>query len=128
MDIIRIDPEDIFCDEEMAEDYIKVLNGIIYSCVRYDEYSEGNRNKVALDLTVACYELGLDALEVLDKLVKIGAIDPQKDDEAPIIRVERALNYSHRFDWDYMIDPEDYVEANGMVLFEFMPFRYELSK
>ena len=110
--VIKIDKNKVrLLNSEMDQmnDYINLLNGIAYACQSYDEYSEGYRNTVAVDLTVGCYMLGLDAHEVLERFVIAGLIDPSKDDEAPVDRVNRVLDYRHKFDWDWMIDPDQYL-------------------
>lgn len=107
----RIPKEDLENNVNIIDEYVDLLNGIAYACNRYDEYSEGNRNTVAVDLTVACYMLGLDALKILDMFVKAELIDPAWDDEDPEGRVYRVLEYRYKFDWDWMIDPEQYLNT-----------------
>ena len=105
----RIPKEDLENNVNIIDEYVDLLNGIAYACQRYDEYSEGSRNTVAVDLTVACYMLGLDALQILDMFVKASLIDPARDDQDPEGRVYRVLDYRYKFDWDWMIDPEQYL-------------------
>lgn len=106
---IRIPKEDLENNVNIIDEYVDLLNGIAYACQRYDEYSEGSRNTVAVDLTVACYMLGLNALQILDMFVKASLIDPARDDQDPKGRVYRVLDYRYKFDWDWMIDPEQYL-------------------
>lgn len=113
MAIIKIDVSKTRVDPADAQDYLDVLNGISWDCQENDGYSEGYRNQVALNLTVACYLLGLSATDVLETMIINGIIDPWCDDEIPYERVTRALEYRYRFDWDYMIDPDTYLTMNS---------------
>lgn len=106
--VIEIAKDECLCDEDDVQDYVDVLNGIVYECV-HDNFREGYRNQVAVDLTVAADMLGLDANDVLNKLFKESVINPLDDDEDTCRRVETVLDYRRRFDWEYMIDPEHYV-------------------
>lgn len=106
---VRIPKEDLENNVNIIDEYVSLLNGISYVCRMYDEYSEGYRNTVAVDLTVASYMLGLDAQEVLRKFIVAGLIDPSNDDEVPANRVGRVLDYRYKFDWDWMIDPDGYL-------------------
>ncbi len=108
----KIPKEDLENNANIIDEYVDLLNGIAYACQRYDEYSQGNRNTVAVDLTVACYMLGLvDVQRILDMFIKASLIDPARDDENPETRVYRVLEYRYRFDWDWMIDPEQYLNV-----------------
>lgn len=106
--VISVSKPNVRCCEDSINDYIAVLNGISYACHRFDEYCEGNRNTIAVDLTVAAYMLGLDAQAELREFIKAGLIDPLNDDDSPAARVDRVLNYRYKFDWDWMIDPGQY--------------------
>lgn len=116
---VRIPKDDLINNINIIDEYVSLLNGISYACHRYDEYSEGYRNTIAVDLTVASYMLGLDAQEVLKEFVIRGLIDPLKDDEAPIARVDRVLNYRYKFDWDWMIDPDQYLLYDKFVKYAY---------
>lgn len=106
--VIEITEDKCLCDEGLMQDYVDVLNGIVYDCM-YGGFSVGYRNQIAVDLAVAAYMLGLDAIQVLDWLVKYRVIDLCNDDEDTYRRVETVLDYKNRFDWDYMIAPNYYV-------------------
>lgn len=100
------------CEENIVDDYVAVLNGIAVCCHKYDEYQEGYRNQIAVDLTVAADMLCLDPYVVLEEFEKAGLIRDYNDDEDPETRVSRVMNYSTRFCWDYMISPYNYVSAS----------------
>lgn len=101
--------EDIRCELAEADDYLKVLNGIVVCLHRYG-YEEGARNQTIVDLTMCAYMLGLDARMVLDSLVNdVRLIDPADDDEDPYDRMYRVLDYTYAFDWDWLIEPDDYL-------------------
>lgn len=104
----RISLDDVICDKREVQDYVDVLNGIVYDCV-HGGFISGLRNQVAVDLTVCCHMLGLDPVRVLDYLIQEDAIDPSKDDEDTVERVERVMRYDSNFSWDYMINPEMYI-------------------
>lgn len=108
--VIEIAKDECLCDEDDVQDYVDVLNGIVHECM-LGNFREGYRNQVAVDLTVAAYMLGLDANDVLNKLIEESVINPLVDDEDTCRRVETVLDYRRRFDWDYMIDPEHYTEV-----------------
>ena len=107
--VIEVKTKEMIVDVDQAADYISMLNGIAYVCHKYNEYQEGFRNTIAVDLTVGSYMLGLNPLDVLDAFIKNGLIDPLMDDEAPIDRVKRVMWYDESFDWDWMINPDSYV-------------------
>ena len=107
--VIEVKTKEMIVDVDQATDYISMLNGIAYACHKYNEYQEGFRNTIAVDLTVGSYMLGLNPFDVLDAFVKYGLIDPLMDDEAPIKRVQRVMYYDESFSWDWMIDPDSYV-------------------
>lgn len=106
MATIEITKDEALVDD--AQEYVDVLNGIVYSCCQQDGFTEGSRNKVAVDLTVAAHMLGLSPEDVLQKLVDAKVIDLSKDDEDTFKRVRHVMWYTDRFSWDYMIDPDDY--------------------
>ena len=111
--VIEIDRSKVRFPKELAyeaDDYVRELNGISYTCQMYDEYAEGCRNTIAVNLTVSSYLLGMNAQEVLAEFIAAGLIDPKYDDESPTARINRALDYRYRFGWDWMIDPEDYLK------------------
>lgn len=107
--VIEIAKDECLCDEDEAQDYVDVLNGIVYECRGCLGFSRGTRNTVAVDLTVASHMLGLDAEKVLDWLIEEDVINPCDDDEDTYRRVQTVLDYKRRFDWDYMIAPSHYV-------------------
>lgn len=108
--IIEVSKEKVRVDsEDLLNDYISMMNGIVYACSRYSEYREGYRNQIAVDLTVGSYMLGLDAFDVLNEFICADLIDPASDDEEPRDRVGRVLNYTYGFDWDWMIDPSSFI-------------------
>lgn len=108
--IYMIAADDLVCPETEAESYVNVLNGIVHDCYRNHGFQEGNRNNVIVDMTVAAYMLGLDATEVLDKFVGHGVLDISEDDEDTYDRVKTVLEYTRHFDWDWMIDPDGWVD------------------
>lgn len=128
----RIPKEDLENNAKIIDEYVDLLNGIAYACQMYDEYSQGSRNTVAVDLTVACYMLGLDAQQISDLFIKASLINPARDDEDPETRIDRVLNYRYKFDWDWMIDPEQYLnvmtckDVNGSIRYVYP--RYEVAK
>lgn len=112
MATIEIAKDEVLADEEHALIYLSILNGIVYDCYQQNGFTEGYRNQVAVDLTVAAHMLGLSPEDVLQKLVDAKVIDLSKDDEDTFERVRRVMQYSDRFSWDYMIDPDAYLTAN----------------
>ena len=112
MATIEIAKDEVLADEAHALVYLSILNGIIYDCYQQNGFTEGYRNQVAVDLTVAAHMLGLDPEDALQKLVDAKVIDLSKDDEDTFERVRRVMQYSDRFSWDYMIDPDAYLTAN----------------
>jgi hypothetical protein len=112
MATIEIAKDEVLADEAHALIYLSILNGIVYDCHQQNGFTEGYRNQVAVDLTVAAHMLGLDPDDVLQKLVDAKVIDLSKDDEDTFERVRRVMQYSDRFSWDYMIDPDAYLTAN----------------
>ena len=105
-----IDISEVRCDQKDARDYADVLNGISWDCQERRGFSVGYRNKVIVDLTVAAHRLALDPETVLDKMVCRYVIDPEEDDEDTYKRLSRVLDYHESFCWNWMIDPEDYLE------------------
>lgn len=120
----RIVADELVCQETEAADYVAVLNGIVHDCYRNHAFKEGNRNNVIVDMTVAAYMLGLSAMDVLDKFIEHGILDPSEDDEDTYDRVSTVLLYDNDFSWDWMIDPDgwvalaqDYAGEDNPVLF-----------
>lgn len=101
--------DECMCDESEMQSYVDLMNGLVIACHDGD-YREGNRNAIAVDLTVGATMLGFDPVEVMDEFVKAGLIDPLADDEAPRERVIRVQNYERDFDWMWMIDPDEYAD------------------
>ena len=112
MATIEIAKDEVLADEAHALVYLSILNGIVYDCYQQNGFTEGYRNQVAVDLTVAAYMLGLSPEDVLQKLVDAKVIDLSKDDEDTFKRVRHVMWYTDRFSWDYMIDPDAYLTAN----------------
>lgn len=125
---IRVARDETIVDEECAKDYVTLLNGIVDECHNHDGYTEGTRNEVAVDLTVAAYFLGLEPVDVLDQLIEAKVIDPANDDDDPHDRVRVVKDYADRFSWDWMLNPE-YYHSRGMRSAEDadVPVRYCLS-
>ena len=86
---------------------VQMLNGLAMFCMD-GGYAEGNRNEVAVNLTVASTLARLKATDVLKEFMDAGLISEDDDDEDPLTRVETVMDYSSRFGWDYMIQPEFY--------------------
>ena len=105
--IVKAKVEDIKCSLGDADRYLGVLNGIVSDCM-HGGFSHGYRNQVILDMTVSAHMLGLDPEHVLDLLVEHKVINPAHDDTDTWMRVTRAMYYKDRFDWDYMLDPDEY--------------------
>ena len=110
--VFHVNKDDVCCEEEDIKDYVDLLNGISYACGN-GAFKSGHRNQIVLDLTVASYKLGLDAIDVLAKFVERVLIDEHNDDEDTWDRVSRALEYHNRFSWQYMIDPEDFCKLKN---------------
>lgn len=106
---VYINPKDEEVDPGIAQFYVDVLNGLARACDWIGKFREGNRNTVALDLTVSSHMLGFDPIWVLDRFVELKLIDPKDDDEDTYGRVYRAKKYWLGFDKDYMIDADAYV-------------------
>lgn len=116
-------------DFDNVHNYLNLMNGIVLACHKYGEYQEGRRNQVAVDFTVGCYMLGLNPLAILGTFIEKDLINPSNDDEDTYVRIDRVLDYTERFNWDWMIEPEAYVygasKINGEVLQE-LPVLFEL--
>lgn len=108
--VIDIVGEKLDCGTTEGQDYADVLNGIVWDCVKNHGFKRGWRNTIAVDLTVCSEMLGLDAVEVLNKLVFNDVIDPRDDDEGIGDRVKTVLDYKNRFSWDWMLDPDVYMD------------------
>lgn len=107
--VIHIIPDETLLDSrDEIEDWMLVLNGIVWECVNRYGFSEGFRNEVIVTMTVAAYLLGLNAIEVLDELVDEKVIDPDEDDEDTWDRVRTVLGYHRRFGWDWAINADGY--------------------
>ena len=90
---------------------VDMLNGLALACDRYNEFQEGWRNKVIVDLVAGSTMVGLDAYDVFEVFVRNDLIDPREDDEDTYDRINRVMNYHRRFDWNWLISPEDYVDV-----------------
>lgn len=107
--VVEVHWRDTYLDKDTAQEYVDMMNGISYACHHYDEFSEGNRNRLAVDITVGSHKLGLDPFRMLDRFIDAGLIDPNRDDEDTEKRISNVLLYEKRFTWDWMIDPDEYV-------------------
>lgn len=129
MKVIKIDPDMVNVDsDEEVEDWMHVLNGIVWECANNYGFSEGFRNEVAVTMTVSAYFLGLDPIEVLDRLVDEKVIDKDDDDENTYDRVHVVLGYHDRFDWDWAINADGYrtIDLEHENDLEEYPVRFEL--
>ena len=61
-----------------------------------------------LNLVVSAWLAGLAVSRVLQILIDNDVIDINRDDENTWARVNRMLGYTHRFNYDYLIDPDTY--------------------
>lgn len=107
MRVIEIKKDSVACNDEEVTNFLDVLQGIAYACDS-GEYAEGQRNQIAVDLTVSAYMLGLDPDDVLNDFMDEELITEADDDEYPTDRVSKVMEYYRRFDWEYMIDPDYY--------------------
>lgn len=107
--IILIDRSNIQCDPDLIDQYLAVLNGIVVDCME-SGYRSGYRNMIMVNLVVSSYELGLDPDSVLDEFMKAKLIDARMDDERPFDRLDRIMNYTHSFCWEWMVEPEAHVD------------------
>ena len=110
-------------EREIVQSYVDVLNGLSYHC-QAGGWKQGYRNEIAVNLTVAAYLLGLDAIDTLNEFVKAGIIDPSTDDQSTEGRVETVLLYDRDFDWNWMIDApfwqslgKDYGKSDDLKLY-----------
>ena len=114
MKVIKVARDETLCDEDMIEGYADVLNGIFYELECRNGYTQGMRNTIIVDMVVSSYMLGLDPYDILNELINgVQLIDPENDDELPTDRVGKVMNYTERFDWDWMID-SNYYDYDGM--------------
>ena len=130
MEVIEIARDEVLADEDSVQDYVDLLNGIVWECANNFGFDRGSRNTVAVDLTVAAYMLGLDPIGVLDKLIDRKVIHPSDDDEDTHVRVKTVMDYSRRFSWEWMIDPDMYVDIariNKIADNGIMPVKFKLS-
>lgn len=127
--VIDIVGEKLDCGTTEGQDYADVLNGIVWDCVKNHGFERGWRNTIAVDLTVCSEMLGLDALDVLEKLIVNGVIDPKDDDEATCNRIRTVLDYKDRFSWDWMLDPDVYrdMARDHAYLFDEIPIVFHVS-
>ena len=109
MEPIKVSIDEVLCDRDMAKQYAAVINGIAWDCLHNHGFEQGWRNTIAVDLTVAAFMLGLEPTEVLDKMVEGNVINLDDDDEDTYVRVRNVEDYSHNFDWDYMLHPDVYL-------------------
>jgi hypothetical protein len=109
MDIIDIVRDEVIADESDVQDYVDVLNGIVKFC-HQNGFKRGWRNTIIVDLAVGAWMLGLDPEETLDRLVRAGVINVGLDDEDTYVRMNRVTQYTDRFEWSWMIDPEVFAD------------------
>ena len=96
--------------DENMQGVVDMLNGIAYACYWEDEFQEGWRNKVIVDLVAGSVMVGLDPVDVVEAFIRNDLIDPRTDDESTWERVDKVLRYTRRYCWDWLISPEDYVD------------------
>jgi len=125
MTVIEIPRDEVLIDEDSVGEYVDMLNGIVQWC-RGGGWTHGYRNTVAVDLTVGCVMLGLDPLEVLDKLVYADVIRSGEDDEDTAERIKKVMDYQALFDWEWMINPEMFVEEACEYGTKGMPIEFRL--
>lgn len=106
--VVSIITDDVLLSKEEIDDLVSVLNGIVNACFWGHIFIPGNRNEIILNMTVSSWLLDLDPIDVLEMFIKHGVIDIEKDDENTRTRVYRMLDYTEKFSWDYMLDPEYY--------------------
>lgn len=123
---IDIAIDEIMCDECEAQRYVYVLNGLSYHC-QEGGWRLGWRNEIAVDLTVSAYQLGLDAVEVLNKFIDNGLIDPATDDQSTFGRVGTVLDYTGMFDWGWMINPTEWEKLGQEHENDELKLRFSLS-
>lgn len=107
--IILVDRENVRCHKDDIDQYLAVLNGIVVDCME-SGYRFGYRNQIMVNLVVSSYELGLDPTSVLREFMHNNLIDERMDDERPIDRLGRIMNYTDRFCWEWMVEPEMHVD------------------
>jgi len=114
MKVIKVARDETLCDEDMIDGYANVLNGIFCELELGDGYTQGMRNSIIVDMVVSSYMLGLDPYDILNELINgVQLINPKNDDERPIDRVGKVMNYTERFDCDWMID-FNYYDVTGV--------------
>lgn len=123
---IDIATDEIMCDESEAQRYVYVLNGLSYHC-QEGGWRLGWRNEIAVNLTVSAWELGLDAIEVLNKFIDNGLINPLNDDQSTFARVNTVLDYISEFSWDWMIDAADWEKLGKDHDNDELKLRFKLS-
>lgn len=110
--IVEVEGTKARCDVDSIDDYVALLNGVAYDCQYLSGYTEGNRNTIAVNLTVGCHMLGLDPLGVLETFESNSLISEYLDDEFPAKRIKTVLDYADRFSWEWMIDADEFA-SNG---------------
>ena len=123
---IDIAIDEIMCDESVAQRYVYVLNGLSYHC-QEGGWRLGWRNEIAVNLTVSAWELGLDAIEVLNKFIDNGLINPLNDDQSTFARVNTVLDYIYEFSWGWMIDAADWEKLGKDHDNDELKLRFKLS-
>lgn len=97
-------------EKENMQGVVDMLNGLALACYWEDEFQEGWRNKVIVNLIAGSSLVGLDPLEVFSIFVENDFINPSADDEDTYKRVDKVMDYSRRFCWDWLISPDEYVD------------------
>jgi hypothetical protein len=112
----------------MIEGYANVLNGIFYELELGDGYTQGMRNAIIVDMVVSSYMLGLDPYDILNELINgVQLIDPEHDDELPTDRVGKVMNYTERFNCDWMIDSNYYDKLGARCADELSKIKVEVA-
>lgn len=124
--IIDIAKDEVMCEEDEAKRYVDVLNGLSYHC-QEGGWRLGWRNEIAVNLTVSAYQLGLDAIEVLNKFIDNGLINPLNDDQSTFGRIGTVLDYHWDFSWSWMIDAADWEKLGKDHDNDELKLRFKLS-
>lgn len=126
METISLAFDEALCDKGDAKAYVELLNGISWTC-QNGGYRQGSRNTIAVDLTVAAYELGLDPFDMLEWFGNHGLILDDMDDEYPKARVNNVMRYAADFSWSWMIDPGQFVVDGVLHVSELEELKFEIA-
>lgn len=114
---IEIRVEDTLLDEEDAERFVKMFNGIYHYIVEEHGFAVGMRNTIAVDFGIICHMLGKDAWNDFfyfwnnDKEPFLGYDDERTED-----RFERVDDYLDVWERDpayYMIERNYWLELSN---------------